>query len=107
MATIKFPENHLNYPPEHTYTRNNFIPEHRVRRWLIPIITGFVMLVAGVAIGSAGNGSKVGNCAELAGEYRTLVSDGIDAGMSMDEGRVQQVAERRDQLAEVMAAECG
>lgn len=54
MATTKYPENHLHYPPEHVYTRNNFIPEHRIRRWLIPLIVGLVAFSIGVFIGSLG-----------------------------------------------------
>lgn len=100
MATIQYPESH-------TYTQTVFVPEHPVRRWLLPLVAGFVMLIVGVTIGSAGGGAEVGNCAELADEYRTLVSDGIDAGMSMDESRIAGVVDRRDQLAEVIEAECG
>lgn len=76
-------------------------------RWIVPLVVGFATFLIGVTIGSAGSGSDVGNCAELAEEYQALVSEGIDAGMSMDEAWVAQVADRRDQLAEVMEVECG
>lgn len=100
MATIQYPESH-------TYTQTVFVPEHPVRRWLLPLVVGFATFLIGVTIGSVGSGSDVGNCAELAEEYQMLVSEGIDAGMSMDEAWVAQVADRRDQLAEVMEVECG
>lgn len=69
-------------------------------RWITSLIACFVgALVMGIVLGSAStaDGSNA-ECAALADEYASLVSDALDAGLSGDEARMLDVAERRDAL---------
>lgn len=84
-----------------------YVPEHPVRRWLLPLVAGLVAFVAGVGIGSAGQETPRAECAEMADEYAVLVSEGIDAGLSMDETWMAEVAAKRDSLQSAMHNTCG
>ena len=70
-------------------------------RWIIPLVVGLVAGVIGIVLGSAStaDGSNA-ECAQLADEYAALVSEGLDAGLSGDEGQMLDVAARRDALGE-------
>ena len=76
-------------------------------RWIIPLGVGLVAGVLGIALGSAStaDGSNA-ECAALADEYSVLVSDGLDAGLSGDEGQMLDVAARRDALGERVKNYC-
>lgn len=68
-------------------------------RWIIPLVVGLVAGVLGIVLGAAStaDGSDA-ECAALTDEYAALVSDGLDAGLSGDEGQMLDVAARRDAL---------
>jgi hypothetical protein len=77
-------------------------------RWITSLIACFVgALIMGIVLGSAStaDGSNA-ECAQLADEYAALVSEGLDAGLSGDEARMLDVAERRDTLGEQVKNFC-
>ena len=76
-------------------------------RWIIPSAVGLTAGVLGIVLGSASTaeGSNT-ECAAIADEYAALVSDGLDAGLSGDEGQMLDIAARRDALGERVKNYC-
>lgn len=85
------------------------LPKQRrgVARWLLPIVTGFAGLVFGFAVAGGGSQAPDPNCAALADDYAALVSEGIDAGLSMDEAQMAEVVAKRDALRGTVEDSCG
>lgn len=86
-------------------------PKRGPLRWVFPIAAGFAGLLLGYGVAAGGDaveaGSGSADCVELSGEYAALVSEGLDAGLSMDESRMADVAEKRDDLRERIENSCG
>lgn len=77
-------------------------------RWLIPLTAGFAGLLFGFGVaGGADDSGSRSQCSDMAAEYAALVSEGLDAGLSMDEAWMAEVVAKRDDLRESMQKTCG
>jgi len=78
-------------------------------RWLIMCAVGLGGAILGIVVGSASaqsSNTPSSTCAAIADDYRALVNEALDAGVSLDDAVITEVIGKRKALDAAAKAAC-